>query len=194
MTLGRVISGIPRPVSVSPVTITAWGAPAVIAQGSTDAFGTLDFRLSNIDSAVAWGALFQQYKIRKAEVFFRPMFRANAALATPIFLPPLIYVAVDVNDGSSWSAITQAERAAGCVTRDDSAGFGLEFQPRTAMALYAGSFSAYAEAPEVWIDTGDATVRHYGMKWAVLGAGIGSSTEQQWNVTTRFTVTFRLPR
>lgn len=173
----------------------SWADPLTIAQADVDAFGAFDFRLAYVDQGAAYAALYQQYRIDKVELFFRPMYRANPALATPLFIVPLIFTAVDLNDISSWGAMSSAQRAAGVVVHDDSGGFGVSFTPRVAMAVYAGAFTAFAAPAErPWLDTGSDAVRHFGLKWAILGGGIGATAEQVWNVAIRYTVSFRLPR
>lgn len=176
------------------VTIRKLVEPVVIIQDDLDSFGGFDFRLAILTQGGNFAALFQQYRIDMVELTFRPMYRANPVSATPSLIP-LIYVAPDINDGSSWSSISSACAADRVAQYDDSESFRLSLTPRVATDVYAGAFGSFAMPNDrPWIDTDSPAVRHYGVKYAVTGAGIGATALQAWNVSIRYTVTLRKSR
>lgn len=174
-------------------TVRKWGSPVVIAQTNVNSFGTFQFQLSDTE-ATSLGVFFQQYRIALIEIWFRPVFRANAAADQAAFAAPLIYTAVDPNDASSWGAISNALATDNVVVSSDEQTFMLAFEPSPLMAVYAGAstFTAFAHLDTpYWIDTADTSVRHYGIKYAVTA---GLTHFQQWEVTIRETVQFRYGR
>jgi hypothetical protein len=165
----------------------------VIAQTNVNSFGGYQFQLADTE-ATTIGQYFQQYRIALVEIWFRPVFRANAAADQAAFAAPLIYVAVDPNDVSSWGTIAAALSTDNVIVSSDEQTFCLAFEPSPLMAVYAGAttFTSYAHLDTpYWIDTADNSVRHYGIKYAVTA---GLTHFQQWEVTIRETVQFRYGR
>jgi len=190
--MGQAVgTNLSRPARQNNLTVTKWGAPVVIVQSQFDSFGAFQFELADTEaSAVA--AFWQQYQLVKIEASFRPMFRANPVIDDTVCAIPLIMVASDPNDISSWTVMTQAESHTNLVVRDDDAGFVVTFKPSVATALYAGAFTAfghYDSAP--WVDTATPTVRYYGLKWGITGSGFAASHYQSWRVMFRHTVRLR---
>jgi hypothetical protein len=170
-----------------------WSGDTHITQTNVATFGGYQFELADTEAS-ALGAYFQQYRIAQIEIWFRPVYKANAAAAAPVFTLPLIYVAVDPNDVSSWGTLAAAQSTDNVVVNDDSETFMLKFEPSPLMAVYAGAstFTAFAHLDmPYWIDTADNTVRHYGIKWAIEG---GATAFQVWQVSIRQTVEFRYGR
>ena len=85
-------------------TTHKWTEEARITQSTGDVFGGFDYRLDNTP-AVNFAGVFQSYRIDQVETFFRPVYRANSASLTTYEMP-LIVVAVDTVDGTSWSVFS----------------------------------------------------------------------------------------
>jgi len=189
---GRVSNSLmARLPSQQRVLVHKWGAPTVLTQAQADTFGAFQFELTDTEaSSVA--AFWQQYQIQAIEMQFRPMYRANPVIDDTVCVIPLIFVAVDPNDISSWTTLSQAESHDNVAIKDDDRGFTLRLRPSVAAALYAGAFTAFGHFPQQpWIDTASNSVRHYGVKWAITGSGFAASHYQSWRVISRYTVAFR---
>jgi hypothetical protein len=187
MAMSRALSSPPRE---QVVVCRKWRTDSVAAQAVADTFGTYDFRLVDTD-AFNLGAHYEHYCISKIEAFFRPQYRANN-IAT-LGKMPIIYVAADPTDTSSWTSLSEARGHDCVITMDDSEGFCIVLSPRVNTYIYAGSAvnSGIGNANQ-WINTADTGVRHYGIKWAILGAGGALTDLQEWNVSIRYTVHFRI--
>lgn len=170
-----------------------WSGDSHITQANVATFGTYQFQLADTEGS-SLGQFFQQYRIAAIEIWFRPVYKANAAAGAAAFTTPLIYTAVDPNDASSWGTLGAAQSTDNVVVNDDSETFMLKFEPSPLMAVYAGAstFTAFAHLDvPYWIDTVDTTVRHYGIKWAIEA---GSTAFQVWQVSIRQTLEFRYGR
>jgi hypothetical protein len=122
---------------------------------------------------------------------FRPMYRANPISDDAVAKIPLIYIASDINDIVSWSAISEAQSADNVSIRDDSGAFSLILKPRASLALFGGGvFTSYGEF-DSWVDTVNTNVPYFGVKWAISGSGFAAAHYQSWNVVIRERVSFR---
>jgi len=192
--VGRsAINNIPRIPNQAIVTVRKWTAPTVINQLQADAFGTIQFELVDTEAS-SFAALYEQYRITKVEVFFRAMYRANPIIDDTVCIIPLIFVAVDPNDISAWTVLTQAQYHENVTVVDDKEPICVRFEPSTATALYNGTFAGFGHTRNVWVDTSYNTVRYFGVKWAITGSGFAASHYQAWHVTVRETIQFRFGR
>jgi len=172
-----------------------WIDPFVISQALADSFGALSFQLSMLPQWNSFQALFNQYRLVKVEMFFRPMFRANAVSLSAAVIP-LIWVAADINDVTPWTTIDEAQSFETVTNQDDSGQFAIIVKPKVALPAFGGSmFNSYLVLNEdPWVDTDSADAQYYGVKWAVSGTSNPDAPFQQWNVTARTTWQFRLGR
>lgn len=176
------------------LSVHKWGAPFTITQSLLDVFGTVQFLLTDIAQSASYAALYQQYCLMGVEIFFRPMFRATSIVDDTTVVMPLLFVASDPNDISSWATLADARNAENVTVNDDSQGFCVKFSPQAAVAAYNGAFAGFASTSEkVWIDTTYNTVRHYGLKYCITGNGLASNY-QAWSVETRYHFQFRFGR
>jgi len=186
--------GVSKNQAQQVVKLCKYGAPTVISQTQFDSFGTFQFQLADTEcSSVA--AYWQQYMITKVVITFRPMYRSNSIAQRASALLPLIFVAVDPNDISSWTVMTQAEAHDNVIVNSDEKSFKISFKPSAAVAMYAGAFTSFGHADgNIWIDTGNTSVRHYGVKWGIQGSGVAGAVDQAWNVTVQEFVSLRYGR
>jgi len=174
--------------------VRKWAEQTQISQMQFDTFGSFQFQLADT-AADQFAQYFQQYRIEKVELFFRPMYRATSiASAAAVGMSPLLYIAADPNDVSNWATIAQAQNVDGVMISDDETGFVMTLTPLPASPVYQGGlfqgFSTLDLRP--WIDTGSDTVAYYGVKWAISGNGLAATPGQSWNVAIRYTIAFRL--
>jgi len=66
------------------------------------------------------------------------------------------------------------------------------FVPHLALAAYAPSaFTSFANTKPIWLDTGNTTVAHYGLKLAATPA---ITNAQVFDLTVRYNISFRSVR
>jgi hypothetical protein len=127
-------------------------------------------------------SLFDTYRIRSITVTF--MFSANTSEAGATYALPNLIWAIDKDDATALGGVANfMEYENRGVARLDKP-VSITFQPLPATALYNGAFSAYGRAQNVWIDCANASVQHYGIKWAIDPCITGAGN----NVTGRLTV------
>jgi len=171
------------------VTCVKWRASEQLVQTVADKFGGFDFRLSDTDADNLTDH-YEHYRIVLIECFFRPEYRANN-VAT-LGRMPIIYVATDPTDSSSWASMAEARGHDNLITMDDSQGFCVKLRPRVNTYVYSGSAVASGIGGNPWLTTADNVVRHYGIKYAITGAGGALTDLQEWNLDMRYTVQMRL--
>jgi len=162
-----------------------------ITQAAADVFSGFDYRL-DFTPAVNFAGVFQTYRIDLVESFFRPVYRANpASLIT--YEMPLIVVAVDPTDLSSWTTFSQAQSAENAMVMGDDVPFCVKFRPQTQGYLQAATSVSANSSGTPWINCDETSVRHYGLKYAITGGG-AATVFQHWIVQHRYTVSFRMSR
>lgn len=177
------------------VTMTKWGPQSVITQAPVDNITRFTFQVSDLLENGAFLILYSEYRIRMVEVCFRPMFRANSvALQTAVAIP-LIYVVYEPTSSTSLS-FAELIRFAGLVQQDDSKSFVVKCSPRIAIPVFDGIItSAYSVGSrDTWLQTEQLSIPHYGLFVGVSGSGNVAGPFQEWNVSIRYTLEFRIER
>ncbi len=168
-----------------------WIQDSTIAQAAlTPSFLVFNFQLAQLDQYTSYTAVFDQYRITKASVQFRPMYTAQPLTTTLTTFVPLIYTVVDYDDNNSPGTIAVMREYQNCNIHEYET-FTHEFVPHMALAAYSGAFSSYANRAKQWIDCASATVQHYGLKCGVTPGFSGQTNLQIWNVSARLEVEFR---
>lgn len=173
-------------------TTHKWTEEVRITQASADVFGGFQYLLDDTP-AVNFAGVFQMYRIEHVETFFRPVYRANAAPVASNYEMPLLLVAVDPNDVSSWSNYLAAQSAENACVMGDDTPFCVKFRPQCQGYLLAASSVAAMSSGTPWINCDQTSVRHYGLKYAISGGGAATAF-QEWVVQHRHTVSFRISR
>ncbi len=172
-------------------TTHKWSEEVRITQAAGDVFSGFDYRLDQTP-AVNFAGVFQTYRIELVETFFRPVYRANPANLTSYEMP-LLVVAVDPTDVSSWTTFSQAQSAENASVMGDDVPFCVRFRPQVQGYLQAATSVSAMSSGTPWINSDETSVRHYGLKFAITGGGAATSF-QHWIVQHRHTVSFRISR
>jgi len=177
-------------------TLTKWADPQTITQTPIDSFTDMTFQVSDLQENGAFLIMWSEYRIKKVELMFRPMFRANNVLQQGTILIPQILVAFDPGSTASPVSVHDYQRYAGLVTQDDSQSFSVACSPRIAQPVYDGVItSAYSVGERTtWLQTVQPSIPHYSVHVAVTGSGTLAGPFQQWNVMVRYTLEFRVQR
>jgi hypothetical protein len=145
--------------------------------------------LTTLDQATSFQALFDQYRITKVTMQFRPLYsRQNFVPGSDI--PPLIYTVVDYDDGAVPSSLATLREYQN-ITVHECDSFVVAFRPRIAMAAYGGAFTSYANMGNTWIDCASSGVLHYGLKIAITAGLAGQTHLQSWYLSVKLEVEFR---
>lgn len=148
--------------------------------------------LSNLDQVSSFVTLFDQYRITKVELTFRPMFTCTGLGGTGTYQTPLIYTVVDYDDATSPGSLAAMREYQNLRIHDDKKTFRVVYKPHTAAAAYAGAFTAYQNNTNQWFDCANQAVQYYGCKVGILPQVTGATTQcQQWNLSARLTVEFK---
>jgi len=191
VSVGALTKGAPQMVT----TLQKWGAPRLLTQAPTDSFFDLTFQVSDLQENGAFLIMWSEYRIKKVELMFRPMYRANSVVLQGQILIPQIFVVFDPASSIAPVNLVEYQRYSGLVVEDDSQSFAVTFTPRVAQPVYDGIITnAYSVGNRPWLQTAQLSIPHYSVHVAVSGSANVAGPFQEWNVTTRYTVEFRVQR
>jgi hypothetical protein len=159
-----------------------------IASGTAAVFGAYSYTVSALDNATGFSSVFDQYRVDRIQVSFRPMNVATPLVnsATSGFIAPLIYAVIDYDDASAPTAVAQLRDYQNCSSHlYDS--FTLDFKPHA--NVYLGSSVGSGNVTSPWIDWASINVPHYGVKIGIAAGTAGF--EQQWTVSIVMYLTMR---
>jgi len=154
------------------------------------ALSVLSPTLSLLDQVGSFTGIFDQYRISRVSISFRPFFqKANFTAGTDYV--PLIYTVVDYDDGAAPGSLAYLREYQNCTIHEDDA-FTVSFEPHVAVAAYgAGAFTSYSNVKSPWIDAVSTNVPHYGLKLGVTAGAAGQTHLQAWQISTQLCVQFR---
>lgn len=175
--------------------MTKWGPEQTLTQAPVDNITRFTFQVSDLFENGAFRILYAEYRIRTVELCFRPMFRANSVSLQTAIAIPLISVVYEPTSSTALS-YPDLQRYAGLVQQDDSRSFVVKCSPRIATPVFDGLItSAYSVGPrETWLQTEQLSIPHYGLFVGVSGSGNVAGPFQEWSVTVRYTLEFRIER
>lgn len=172
---------------VSPAQVTAnmsyVQGSTITASTSVPVFAGVLFQLSAFAQSAAYLSLFDQYKFDELEIWLEPQYSQSNVLTNV----GTLVTAVDVDDASTPTAITDVIDHQSAVTSEGFAGHYHRWKPHMAIAVYSGAFTSFANADADWIDSGSPNVQHYGIKIALTPV----TAAVAYNLTVRARVSFR---
>jgi hypothetical protein len=155
-----------------------------VTNAALETFSSQNFALTSFADYATYTALFDQYRIVHAEMWFIP----SANIGTSSIPEVGAYcTAVDIDDvavAGSFQALT---------SKPDSnisgmfAGHYHSFKPAIAVAAYSGAFTSYASVDTPWLDSASPSILYYGVKTAATVA----STAIVVNLRIRVIAEFR---
>lgn len=152
--------------SATAFSITGTGASYTAASGllNTGAaatnFWTCYFRLSDLPNVSELTTRWDQYKICLVRFHLVPLQVVNTTSQTG---NSVIFGAIDFDDSSALSAITDIFQYENCKIVAPYKPLVLEFEPRIAVPTGSG----FENRQSGWIDCNDGTVQHYGCKGVI---------------------------
>jgi len=160
-------------------------ANSITSSNVGTSYAGFNFTLSQLDQAATWTAVFDQYQIARLEVRLIPRVDSNTTATTGF---GLVYSAVDYDDSTAPPSVASLEQRENCNVESALREQSVVFTPHAALAAYSGVFTSFANVKEMWIDSGSATVQHYGFKTAWTST---TTNNQTIDVITRMVVRFR---
>lgn len=174
-----------------PVLLTRQAPNIEIFADSAGTSGAAAFTLDSLPNYTEITALFDQYRICEIRAAFNPMVNEFGASTTTTDLPQLL-TAIDRDDATAPPNADVVRQMSTCQTSAYT-----EFQlrvirPRFAVGAYSGTFTSFASSmPNQWIDTGSASVQHFGLKWAVTPVSLASGSYLLYNLTLTYVIEVR---
>lgn len=173
------------------VTGTAANQSMYITQGSLlPTYGAMAFRLDDIPQFATYSALFDQYKILKVLVRFRPQFNV-ADIKTDqnsIGTPQTLLTLIDFDDANAPTGLDEIRDYQLCREHNFFKEFTVELTPRIAISAYNGAFGAFANTTS-YLDIASVNVQHYAVKFGISTAT--STYGQAWTVSAEYIVDFK---
>jgi len=125
-------------------------------------FGAVTPAISSVNDIASLQGVFDQYRIMKIQVVFRPSLVPNGIPAGEF------YTALDFDDGVALTTIGQALDYSSVVITPVQVQNRRCFIPRAAPAFWASAaFAGYGTAPSPWLNTASTAIQHYGVKYAI---------------------------
>ncbi len=149
--------------------------------GATPSFAGDAFSLNTFPSYATKTALFDQYRIRKLEIWIVP------TVPTP---GSMYHSAIDYDNQTAPTSINQVLSYANCHSSSMNSGHYHSWKPHTAVAAYKGAFTGYQNVADQWIDCAYPDVTQFGIKVAFEATPAGT---QEVNIMLRAHVEFRNP-
>jgi len=125
-------------------------------------FAELTVQLSsNVNDYTSLIAAFDQYRCTRVQCWLVPRVGPSQISATANV--GLCTTVVDYDDASA-PTYAQLLEYRNALTAPGVCGHYRDFKPHTAMAVYAGAFTSFANMTDVWLDCASSGVYYYGMK------------------------------
>lgn len=181
-----MINQVVRNIPSREYTITMqYEASPLVMNAVTNTYGGFVVQLNQFQNYASYAAVFDRYCIRDVKFEFVPSGKqliTNSAVVVPRF-----YTAVDFDDVTTPSAISDVQRYDTMVGVPFTSGLVRHFVPRVAIQVYNGVTPGYKEAEaDTWLDLANPDLPHYGLKYA-YGPG---DTSLQYVPVVRATVSF----
>lgn len=143
------------------------------------------YTVGSLPGISSYTSLFDEYCIRKIEIWFFP--KVTEATAVNAIMP-LLATAYDP-DGSAITSYTDVQQYDTCVITEATQGHYLCYTPSVAVATYGGAFTKYSFEMNQWCDVVNTDILHYGaVSYLTSTAANGDFS---YNVEARLWVEFR---
>lgn len=181
---GQVIKKLSQGVHYFKRTLYASGA--IAGSSITDVFGATGFQLSSLPNYTEFTALFDMYKITGVKVTYMP--RANSAEAGTNQGLVKFFSVIDYDDTTAPTAINDLLQYESLKVSNSSRDHTRFLKPKIARAIYQSGVSTAYGASTGWIDCDNASVPHYGLKYALQQLPSGN---QSFDVKITYYLAFK---
>lgn len=156
-----------------------------INSATIGAVNNWSFTVGQLDGIASYTGLYDEYCVRKIEMWFMPKVTENSIINNVM---PLLATAYDP-DGSAVTGITDVEQYESAVVTNATVGHYLCYTPSIAVATFGGAFTKYSYEMNQWCDIANTDISQYGACSALTG--VNSAGDFSYNVEVRMWVEFR---
>jgi len=160
-------------------------------------YGGTYFYLGQVPGSSDFTNLFDQYRIRKVVLSFKPnqqSFTSSTGSSAVTNIPTRIVTAIDYDDSVAPTSLNELREYNTAQVNTMVESFTREIRPAVSIMAYEGVGSTgYCPKWDQWISTNDPGVPHYGIKWAVP-SGVASTNGYQLAVEATFYLEFRMTK
>jgi hypothetical protein len=161
---------------------------ALVAQATSAQAPTYFFALSNFNVGTGF---WDQYRIEAVRFTIASSNNAIGLLTNSTTTVTPLYCVIDYDDASALGSANAAAGYANCIVLNPGESLERTFKPRMALSAYSGSFGAFANVADTWIDAASTSVQHYGIKLYIPGVTAAQTQLQSWNITIEAFVRMR---
>jgi len=193
-------SAVPRPVARGSgqgqiVNLTRYCELTTFTLDGTTDYFALAFQLNQLPNNTEFD-LYDQYRIKYVKVFFTSNSMPVNNSTTANQVAPELITAVDYDDSTSPAAVSDLYNYNNCklhgILHAGIPYYSRTLKPMVAQAIFKGVTNAYSARANVWLDTANKDVPHYGLKGTIIGQpNTGGSGFVK--VTAQFFLEFKLP-
>jgi len=149
------------------------------------------FTLADIPGYTGFTPIFDQYRLSAIRVRIVPNNNAIGLVTNSTTNIVSLYCVLDYDNVSSITTTAGAEYYDNCIQLLSGETMERTFRPRAAVALYGGAFTSYGNVDDMWIDSANTAVQHYGLKIFVPQSTSGQTLLQSWQITYEYFFEFR---
>ncbi len=160
-------------------------------------YGGTYFYLGQVPGFAEFTALFDQYRIRKVVLEFRPnqqSYTSSTNTSAVTNIPMRIVTAIDYDDSVAPTSHNELREYNTAQVHTMVEQWSQTIRPAVSVMAYEGVGSTgYCPKWDQWVSTNDPNVPHYGIKWAVPPGG-QSTNCYQLAVEAVFHLEFRMSK
>lgn len=163
--------------------------PAGVTGSNAAKYGAIGFTLDTVPNYSEFTALYDEYKLLKATVFIWLQFPPSSGAFTTTAYSPVLFIARDRNTSTAPASTTEVTEYAGHKFRKLSDMKILRFSAVPNVMVNANGYTVKTEFSP-WLNTSDATIYHYGFRYAIDYLPTGAAV----NFLVKYKLAFRNPR
>jgi len=182
-----------RVPSSTPVFTTRCALSPIIlvASASATQSSSINANFNNTDNVANFQTIFDQYRIVAMRVNIIPQNNAIRLVTNSTTSLVDFYTVIDYDNPTALSNAAAARDYENCMIQAPGESAMRVFQPRMALAAYAGAFTSYANTQPLWIDCASPSVQHYGLKYFIPQATAAQTQLQSWELNAEYFIQFR---
>lgn len=152
-------------------------------------FAVDTYALSQLPNYTEFTALYDQYRIKKILVTWYPSSDGDTSSYVGVTNAPMFCAFRDYDDSAAPATLSDMMQRQGVFTRKFNRPISMTISPRTLTAS-SGVSGAALQARNTWLDCADASLTHYGIKWAI-SANPAATNTFYYNVRYKFFLEFK---
>lgn len=164
---------------------------SITATSAAEGLYAFSFTLSSLSEAASFTSIFDQYRIKRVNVFLLPA----SQLATNVTSVPAYshcFVVTDFDDDTALASSSLALNYQNCKVLFPGQSHRRSFAPRCNEFIDSGATTAARSIASPWLDCVTTTVKHYGLKIAVTQST--STNQSYWILYLSIDFQFRMVR